>query len=306
VFAVNFDDFVLKNLIEPANFYPYKDNGFAVFDRGDKKLKVFGNKFNKLFEITLKQGQGPGQLKNGFFSSVVFLKDKIIIVPGFEDKVSIFSEKGNFLKDVRFKKNIFGGCRIKDSLYLFANNINFEKDKTEVAYKVNLETGETEETIEVSGMKREQSELSKKLKGISVSGISTKATVTADGKIILVDTQGGRLFKIALNGKIEETVNLPVQQVMTMKKIEKNGSTMISLRAKTYFNTVREYKGGIYIGTMSNMDDDEKVTTTVYKIQKGKVEPIVNTKGRFAIIGFNNDSLCLFDDLEYQIKEIKL
>ncbi len=306
LFAVNFDNFVEENLIEPARFFSYENNGFAVFDRGDKKLKIFNKDFKKLFELMLKEGQGPGQLKNGYFASVVFLKDKVVVVPGFEDKVMVFSKNGKFLKDVRFKKTIFSACKIKGQLYLFSNSIDFEKDKTEVAYKANLETGNIEKTIEVTGMKREQSELSKKLNGITVSGIAVKISTTDDGNILLLDTQGGRLITVDLTGKVLQIVNLPAKQIMQMKKVEKDGKVMISMHADTNFLNMRTLDGNVYITAASNIGDDEKVSTKIFKVSNGKVETILDTKGLFVIIGFSNNNLYLFDDVEYQIKEIKL
>jgi len=306
VFAVNFDDFIEENLIEPVRFFAYENNGFAVFDRGDQKLKVFDKDFKKLFELTLKKGQGPGQLKNGYFASVVFWGDKVIVVPGFEDKILVFSKNGKFLKDVRFEKTIFSACKIKGQLYLFSNSIDFEKDKTEVAYKANLETGKIEKTIEVTGMKREQSELSKKLNGITVSGISVKVSTTDDGNILLLDTQGGRLITVDLTGKVLQIVNLPAKQIMQMKKVEKDGKVMISMHADTNFLNMRTFDGNVYITAASNIGDDEKVSTKIFKVSNGKVSTIVNSKGLLVIMKINDNKLYLFNDTEYQIKEIKL
>lgn len=304
--AVNFDDFIENEIIQPQNFFSFQEKGFGVFDTGDNQIKVFNWKFEKLFAIPLKKGQGPGQLKNQYVATVLLIKENVLVIPQFDKKLLLFSKKGKFLKDIKTDFSPSGGFYVNDKIYIFDGSISFENEKTVIAHEFDLKTMKMVKNIEVEGMKREKNELSKQLGNVVVTGISAKLTMSEKNCFIIIDTQNGRMFEVNDNGKIMSNLNLPDKQKFKMKKTQKGNSVSITMVAEKYFSSVESVFNKCYISFIKNPEDEEKANTLILNSDYKTASVLSNLKGNWKIIGVNNHKLYIFNKIDYEIKTITI
>lgn len=301
--AVNFDDFVENEMTQPHSFFNFQEKGFGFLDNGDEQLKIFNWNFEKLYSISIKKGQGPGQLKNGRVATVFLLKENVLVVPQLDKNLLLFSKNGKFLKNVNIDFLPLGGFYINNKAYIFDGSINFENEKTVIAHEFDIKTMKIIKKIEVKGMKKEKNEFSKQLGNVVVTVISAKLTMTNKNDFIIIDTQNGRIFKTNENGKIISKTNLPNKQSF---KIKKGDSISIAMIREKVFSSAISNLNKCYMTFIKNADDEDKANTLILNTDFNKVSILNELSGKWIIIGVNNHKLYIFNDIDYEIKTINI
>jgi len=301
-FAVDFESFIEKEMLQPANFYSYGNKGFGFFDKGDSSLKVFNWDFKKVFEFKITQGQGPGQLTDSNSPSFAFYTDKkVFVAPAFQKKVFVFSKKGVFLQEIKtsvIPQTLF----IKNDFLIALNGgLNFEEETTVLAVYIDLKTGKEVKKIELNGLMREKSNLTAKMGKIKLTGLSVHYCVTEKDNILILDRQVGEVFHVNLQGKILKRKKL--NEAEEFKVVTEKKGNVIS----AFINAIKLFSGfdfnnSTIVVTLAKKTKEDKYTTVLSKINSNNKVIDETLKGRWKVLGIHNNKLYLFETEEYEIK----
>ncbi len=290
---------------DPATFHNFGNNGFAIFDEGDQKLKFFNWSFKLINSFPISRGEGPGQIMQTVLSAEV-INDKIYLIGLMENKIKVFDKKGTFLNsfnlDMLPKKMV-----IQDNqLLLFSMRLNAGEDSFLLGKVINPVNGTVIKNITLTGKL-----VSEKLfdGNPAMIGLSSLFDVAENKKIYILVSAASTLCEIAENGSLLQKVKLPYKERKDIRTVERNGETKTVLSILDWYIDMKVIKNTVYACFLKEAGKDSKTgqsifDTHVLKIKNfndGKHSEKVFANGSYVIIGENKGKIYLFDTYEYKV-----
>ncbi|MDQ1353282.1 MAG: hypothetical protein QG657_3588 [Acidobacteriota bacterium] len=285
----------------PVNF---EDQGFGVYDWGEKKYKIFDWNFNIVQSFPIAIGEGPAEVKPYVYNSFIF--NEKVYVNGFLSRViSIYSYKGAFAGSLSLditphrillhNKNIF----VLNSAVIDSPTLPFVQ-------VLDIDTGKKLKEIRLKSPIPKPKDL-----GHTISMYFIHYDIGADELIYMLHALDNSLVIIDMDGNIVKRLKLPHEARINYNASKDGNNVMVTLDTLDFYHDIAYSKNGIYLSFLKTEKIGETLSDWVFKTylvkwsNNGKFQEKV-FDGDLVILGEYKNTLYLFNRDEYTLLPVEL
>lgn len=285
----------------PVNF---EDQGFGVYDWGEKKYKIFDWNFNIVQSFPIAIGEGPAEVKPYVYNSFIY-KDKVYVNGHLSRVINIYSYKGAFAGSLSLaiaphrillhNKNIF----VLNSAVIDSPTLPFVQ-------VLDIDTGKKLKEVHLKSSIPKPKDL-----GYTISMYFIHYDIGADELIYMLHALDNSLLLIDMDGNIVKRVKLPHEARVHYNASKDANNVMVTLDTLDFYQDIGYSKNGIYLTFLKTEKLGETVSDSVVKTylvkwsNNGKFQEKV-FDGDLVILGEYKNTLYLFNRDEYTLLPVEL
>ncbi len=285
--------------------HPFGKNGFGIYDKGDKKFKIFNWDFQITGQIPISNGESPAEVKNIILTASL-INDELFISAFGDNKIKIFDRKGPFIQCKTFgitpRRIVFK----QGKLFLFNSNFSIKEKAALLAKVIDPKSGTTLKEITL-----QDNILSTKTQDqeASLTGLTSFFDIGDNNHIYLFNGYEHTLFEIDENGRLIAKTDLPfkMREKRRIEKRENRYETVVS--TLDFYTGMELFENVCYITFLKTIKTDKDTgaafyRTIVMKIYRDGKHVEKTFDGAQSIMGKNGDTLYLFNFDEYRVTPV--
>ncbi len=289
-----------------ASFFDFGANGFAVFDWGDKKIKLLNWNFEITNSLPITMGEGPGEIKQDILS-ICLIKDNNFVNGLLEKKINVYDKKGSFIKtfpvDFIPRKMLFKN----NNLYIFNIRVNVNDDSHRLGQIIEPGSGTSIKDITL----KNKLESEKVFEGnILMTGFASLFDVGTNRRIYLLISATSTIYELGEDGKLLRKISLPYKDRIVYRKVKEGKKEHTLISVLDWYRDMKVIDNIPYACYHKHIRKDKKTGSDIYKTyviripQDGRFSERI-LDGQFVLIGEHQGILYLFNTENYQAISLK-
>ncbi len=275
--------------------------GFAVYDEGEKKIKIFDWHFKVTGSVPIILGEGPKEIRQGI-GGVIVSNDHIMVNGLFESKINIYDKFGKTLKNYPIKNTPYKMAFRKNLIHL----INYKMTGKAGSIISTIIDPHTGKEIKSLSLKKDLFKLQNVPKGSEdFYGQWNVYDVDENGGPYLLIGSNHTLYHLDHNGKFINKVLLPYKHNMEIKNFISGKNKVRSISVYGWYKDMAVKKGKVYICYLNQVGKDKSgrlfYDSHILQLTTGNQIKEIILKGHCVIMGIHKGLLHVFNIDDYHV-----